>query len=114
MGEGAGVLASPERGGAARKRGGGVRCGTQNTNWDAPRRIRTGPLGFPRGEAKRGLYVFAQDFIRPQVPAVPLSLALLDSSPNGGAKGGLYEFARDFIRPQVPTAKPLCDSLRAA
>ncbi len=42
-GEGTGVLASPERGGAARKRGGGVRCGTQNTNWDAPRRIRTGP-----------------------------------------------------------------------
>jgi len=42
-GEGTGVLASPERGGAARKRGGGVSGGTQNTNWDAPRRIRTGP-----------------------------------------------------------------------
>ena len=44
------------------------------------------------------LCVFAQDFIKLRVPAAPLSLALLDSSPIGGAKGGLYEFAQGFIK----------------
>ena len=34
-------------------RAGGVSGGTQNTIRNAPRRIRTGPLGFPRGEAGR-------------------------------------------------------------
>ena len=41
---------SPERGGR-RNSAGGVSGGMQNTIWNAPRRIRTPPLGFPRGEA---------------------------------------------------------------
>ena len=36
------------------------------------------------------------------------------SSPIGEPRGGLHEFAQGFIKPQVSTAKPLCDSLRAA
>ena len=34
--------------------------------------------------------------------------------PPGGSQGGLGEFAQGFSKPQVPTAKPLCDSPRAA
>ena len=96
-GEGAGALASPERGGAARKRGGGVSGGTQNTNWDAPRRIRTSPLLPPLGVVLRAANQDNND-CRWQ--------SYLCFAPRSGKGGGVGNFELLPFNGQHPLSQP--------